>query len=206
MKTQPPPLLPIFRSKLVGDLLALLFLDPERRWTVGELADRLRAPYPTLTRELRHLEEAGLITTEQVGRSKLVRANVETPYAGPLAQLVMIAFGPPQVLAEEFRDVVGIGSLSIFGSFAARAAGNAGPPPADIDVLVLGNPDRDEVYAAARRAEHRLARQVNVTIRSSESWRRATDGFARQVKSSPMLSVEGPWSAYAARRGAVAQG
>jgi predicted nucleotidyltransferase len=199
-------LLPIFRSRLVGDLLALVLLDPDRRWTIIELAERLQVPYPTLTREMRHLEQAGLVRSEHIGRSKLVHANLESPYARPLADLVTIAFGPPQVLAEEFADVPGIEGLAIFGSFAARAAGERGPAPADIDVLVLGRPDRDEVYAAARRAEQRLGRPVNTTIRSSDAWERATDGFAQQVKSTPMLALDGPWSAYASRRGEVDEG
>jgi DNA-binding transcriptional ArsR family regulator len=206
MRITAPSLLPVLRSRLVGDLLALVLLEPDRRWTISELSERLRVPYPTLTREMRRLEMAGLVVTEHIGRSKLVHANLESPYARPLAELVTIAFGPPQVLGEEFADVPGIEGLAIFGSFAARAAGEPGPAPADIDVLVLGRPDRDEVYAAARRAEQRLGRPVNTTVRSSDAWELATDGFARQVKSSPMLAIDGPWSAYAARRGEVGEG
>lgn len=206
MPTPAPALLPILRSQLVGDVLAIVLLDPDRRWTIPDLADRLRVPYPTLTREIRELEDAGLLVTEHIGRSKLVRANVESPYARPLAELVTMAFGPPRIVGEEFRDVSGIAGLFIFGSFAARAAGEAGPAPADIDVLVLGAPDRDDVYAAARRAEHRLGRPVNTTIRSSNGWRRANDGFATQVKSSPILTIDGPWSLYAAGRGEVEEG
>ncbi len=75
VRTPPPALLPVFRSRLVGDLLALILLNPDRTWTAEELAARTGAAYPTVTRELRRLHEAQLIVPEVVGRSKLWRAN-----------------------------------------------------------------------------------------------------------------------------------
>jgi hypothetical protein len=66
--------------------------------------------------------------------------------------------------------------------WASRYAGERGPAPHDVDVLVIGTPDRDEVYEAARRAQGRLGREVNPTIRKPEQWHGAQDGFARQLR------------------------
>jgi DNA-binding transcriptional ArsR family regulator len=190
-----PPLLPVFRSRLIGDLLALVLAHPERSWTVEDLANRVGAPYQTVTAEIRRLEQAELITTRTVGRSKLISANTDHAYIGPLTELVVMAFGPPLVVAEEFTQVAGIEGLWLYGSGAARYAGVAGRPPADVDVLVVGDVDRDEVYDAARRAEHRLGREVNPTIRTTRAWKRTDDAFAATVKDSPMLALPGPWAA-----------
>ena len=190
-----PALLPVLRSRLVGDLLALVLAHPERSWTLDELADRVGAPYQTVTAEVRRLEQADLVSTRSVGRSKLVTANADNPYIRPLTELVTMAFGPPLVLAEEFADVAGIEGLWLYGSWAARHAGAPGRPPADVDVLVVGDVDRDEVYDAARRAEHRLGREVNTTVRTRRAWKRADDAFAATVKDSPMVELPGPWAA-----------
>jgi hypothetical protein len=195
VRSPAPPLLPVFRSRLVGDLLALVLGNAERSWTLDELADRVRAPYQTVTAEVRRLEEAELLTTRTVGRSKLVAANVDHPYIGPLTELILMSFGPPLVIAEEFAEIAGIEGLWLFGSWAARHAGAPGRPPADVDVLIVGTVDRDEVYDAAQRAEHRLGRPVNTTIRTSRSWNRADDAFAATVKERPMLALPGPWAA-----------
>jgi hypothetical protein len=40
-----PTLLPVFRSRLQGELLALMFVTPEAEWAVDELAKRVRQPY-----------------------------------------------------------------------------------------------------------------------------------------------------------------
>jgi DNA-binding transcriptional ArsR family regulator len=195
MRRPAPPLLPVFRSRLVGDMLALVLGHPDRSWTLEELAERLGAPYQTVTAEVRRLGDAGLVSTTSVGRSKLVRANPEHPYVEPLTQLVVMAFGPPLVIGEEFASVERIEEVWLYGSWAARHAGVSGHPPADVDVLVVGNADRDRIYEAARRAERRLGREVNTTLRSPEAWRSADDAFASTVKAAPMLAVPGPWSA-----------
>ena len=197
MRPSSPPLLPVFRSRLVGDLLSLILLDPTKKWTANDLALRTAAPYPTVTKELRRLTDAGLLRSETLGRTKLVWAKDDNPYFRPLSELVLLSFGPPMIIAEEFENVRGIDDLYIFGSWAARAAGNPGRTPHDVDVLVLGRPDRDEVYDAADRAQRRLGREVNTTIRAADQWRDAKDGFSRNVKASPMLPVPGPWRAYA---------
>jgi len=196
MRTAAPPLLSVLRSQLQGELLALLFTDPQREWTIRDLSDRTAGAYPTVTAEVRRLDDGDLICSRAVGRTKLISVNAQSPYAGPLAELVLMAFGPPHVLADEFADIDHIDEMWIYGSWAARSAGTPGAAPHDIDVLVLvlGHPDADACNQAARRCEQRLGREVNLTIRQQNDWRRARDGFARQVKSSPMTAVEGPWS------------
>ncbi len=192
MRVAAPPLLPIFRSRLQGELLALVLVDPTRSWTIDELSDRTGHPYPTVATEVRRLQEAELVRIDTVGRTKLLSANEPNPYFRPLSQLVLMAFGPPLVISEEFGTVRKVEQLMIYGSWAARYEGEAGPVPNDIDLLVIGRPDRDDVYEAARRAQRRLGREVNVTLRTRDAWDQASDGFTRQVRSAPILEVRHP--------------
>ena len=54
---------------------------------------------------------------------------------------------------------------------------------------MIGAPDRDELDDAAQRAAHRLAREVNVTIRSPAWWREGTDGFHADVTRRPLIPL-----------------
>lgn len=99
------------------------------------------------------------------------------------------AFGPAVVVSEEFYRIPGVDRVAIFGSWAARYEGEPGASPNDVDVLVLGNPDRDRAHAAARRAEQRIGLPVNTTVRQVEDWEHADDAFARAVKGSPLVMV-----------------
>lgn len=189
MRAEAPALLPVFRSPLQGEVLALVLGDPDMEWTVEDLAERTGHPYQTVANEIRRLQAADLVIARSIGRSKLLRANASSPYFRPLAQLALMAFGAPLVVEEEFMPLDGIERIFIFGSWAARFAGESGPAPRDVDVLLVGHPDRDAAYEATRRAERRLGREVNVVIRGREDWDSASDGFARQLRSSPLLEI-----------------
>jgi len=97
-----------------------------------------------------------------------------------MTELLLRSFGPRQVIAEEFAGLGGLDSVYLFGSWAARYEGVIGRPSADIDVLVIGTPDRDDLDEAAQRAGARLAREVNVTIRSAQWWEDGQDSFRQE--------------------------
>jgi len=179
---------------LQGELLALILIDPKRQWTVDELAERSSAPYPTVAAELRRLQATDLVRATAVGRSKLLRANEASTYLAPLTELVLMSFGPPLVVGEEFAAVERVDELYIYGSWAARFEGVDGPPPNDVDVLIIGTPDRDEVYEAAVRSTRRIGREVNTVQRTVKQWMTATDGFTQQLRASPMVAVYYPRS------------
>lgn len=189
MRTAAPALLPVFRSRLQGVLLATLFGHPDREWALEELARTCAEPYQTVSGEIRRLQSGGLVATRAIGRSKLVRADESSPYFAPLAQLALMSFGPPLVVSEELADLAGVEQTFIFGSWAARYDGQSGPVPHDVDVLLVGTPDRDAVDDAARRAQSRLGREVNVTLRSRQRWEHDQDAFTVQLRTSPLLQV-----------------
>jgi predicted nucleotidyltransferase len=98
------------------------------------------------------------------------------------------------ILAEELARIDGIESAFLYGSFAARMLGDAGPAPHDIDVMVLGEPDVDAVYEACARIETAVHRPVNPTILTPEEFA-APSGFLDNVRSGPAVAVIGelPW-------------
>ena len=170
MRSDAPTLAPTFRSRLQGDLLALVLPWPDREWTVSELALRLKAPLTTVQSEVTRLVSGNVLSSRRVGRNRLVRADAANPAVAPLTQLTLVTFGPHTVIADEFA-VLGADRVLLFGSWAARYHGEAGPTPADIDVLVVGDRiDRTESYEAAERAEQRLGLPVNPVLRTSDAW------------------------------------
>jgi DNA-binding transcriptional ArsR family regulator len=189
-KGSAPALLPIFRSRQQVELLALLLGDPELQVSLSELADRLGTPYPSVHREIERAEAAGLVRSRKVGNTRLVRANTASPYFAGLSDVLTRAFGVPAVLAEALRSVDGITAAFIYGSWAARYLGSEGQRPVeDIDVLVLGEPDRDRLYAAIQAVEPRLGRPVQVTIRDADWLTNGEGSFHDTVVSRPIVPI-----------------
>jgi DNA-binding transcriptional ArsR family regulator len=191
VERQPSPsLLPILRSQQQGEILALLLGDPDLEISLTEIAERTGAPHPSVHREIERAEKAGLVTTRKVGNTRLVRADTASPYYAGLADVLTKAFGVPAVLAEVLRPVGGISSAYIYGSWASRHAGRPGQRPVgDIDLLVLGEPDRDQLYDALSAAENRLGRPVQATIRGADWLDAGSGSFHDTVTSRPLLKL-----------------
>ncbi|MBG6054728.1 DNA-binding transcriptional ArsR family regulator [Salinibacterium sp. CAN_S4] len=193
MRTQAPLLAPIFRSDGQARLLSALLLTGEEL-SVTDLANRAGLAYPTTHREVARLVDAGILSERRVGRTKLVRANGESPLVNPLREILTIATGPVVILAAEFARIDRIESAFLYGSFAARMLGDAGPAPHDIDIMVLGEPDVDAVYDVCARIEAAVHRPVNPTILTPKEFA-ATSGFLDNVRRGPAVAVIGelPW-------------
>ena len=188
MRSEAPALMPIFRSQHQAALLAWLLLHPDHEYTLTELATKLDVPLTTLQREAQRLVGAGILQDRTLGRARLLRANLGNRAAGPLTQLLEVTFGPETVIGEEF-NLADAEQVLIYGSWADRYHGTPGPPPNDVDVLVVGSLDRADVYDAADRAQVRLGLQVNPVIRTPEQWAGDADSLVQQIKASPIVDV-----------------
>lgn len=191
MKESPPLLLPLLRSQMHGELLAWLFLHPESEYSTSDLARLVGASQSTVSREATVLMNAGLLTERRHGRLRLLRAAGNTAVTRPLTDLLAVTYGPLPVLTKSLRMLDGIDEAYIYGSWAARYQGEPGAVPRDVDVLVIGDVDDDELYEAARRAQTTLGREVNVRRVTSRQWENAGDDdpFLTTVRSRPLIRL-----------------
>ena len=131
-------------------------------YTLSELAATLGLPLTTVQREVTRLSGANWSGSSCRAFPAGV-ADLSSRYARPLTELVTLAFGPHFVISEEFRSLDAI-AVAIYGSWAARYEGVEGHPPHDVDVLVIGEVPRRDIYEAAERAEQRLGLPVNPVL------------------------------------------
>lgn len=190
MRTTPPPLLPIFRSRGQARLLTRLFLPRGEDVPLSRLADEIGVAKSRVSEELDRLEAAGIVVSDRVGTSRIVRANPESPFYPELRSLILKAFGPTTVLRQRLADIDGIQEAFLYGSWASRYLGEEGDAPEDVDLLVVGSPDVASVRRAARAASRELGREVNPTILSQPEWDDTRNGFVRTVRRRPLLKLD----------------
>lgn len=77
--------LPLLRSRLQAEVLTLVLLNPDRRWTLTELASRVGAAVSSVQREI---VRAGIMASRRVGRTGSVTAT------GPSASISWLAAWP----------------------------------------------------------------------------------------------------------------
>jgi DNA-binding transcriptional ArsR family regulator len=191
MKVASPLLLPLLRSRTQGDVLAWILLQPDRSFSILEIAEAVGTSPPTVTREVNRLVEAGLASSERRGNIRLIQAVVDNPVYRPLAELLAVTFGPIVVLRESLSDVPGIEEAFIYGSWAERYVMQPGHVPNDLDLLVIGDVDRRVLDDALHAAERRLRREVNVRRVTRAAWEADDGSFKRTVMDRPRVSLIG---------------
>ena len=190
MRSSAPAFFPVFRSASQAEILAAILLYPDCEQTITDLSRRLGIPLATVSDEVARLVEARILTARKIGRSNLLRPNPDNRLVGPLTEIVLATMGPHLVVRDAFAGMAGVSQLLIYGSWAARYHGQTGPPPNDVDLLVVGKPDRAAVYAAADVVEQRTGLPVNPVIASAKRWNDDADPLVIQIKSSPSLEVD----------------
>jgi predicted nucleotidyltransferase len=190
MRTSPPAALPIFRSDLQARLLAAVLLDDGAPLTARELTERTGAKPATLHRELIRLENAGLIRHERVGHTKRYEAATDSPLHDPLRELLARTLGVEPLLQRNLSAVEGIEGAAIFGSWAAGETGEE----SDIDLLVVGDMNRDELLTAVRAVEGQAHREIDVIAYGRDEFERRRaqgSGFLRTVLRGPLTQLVG---------------
>lgn len=175
-------LAPIFRSDNQAQILDVL-LRSTRPLSTSEITESTGVSQPSAHRELTRLTDAGLLSESRIGRSALFAPDERNPAVGPLRALLAVTLGPRALLADALRNIDGISRAAIFGSFAARSAGEPGSSPNDIDLLIVGTPVRRDVYDALDGIDRAVGREVNVTFLSDERWERGEEEIVTRIKS-----------------------
>ena len=190
MRSKASGLFPVFRSAAQAEILGATLPYPTHEQTISDLSQRLAIPLATVSDEMARLVTAHLFTSRKVGRSNLLTPNANNRLVAPLTEIVLATMGPHRLIRDAFANLHGVDRVLIYGSWAARYQGDAGPPPNDIDVLVVGTPDRTAVYEAAEAVERRTRLPVNPVIASPTRWADRDDPLITQIKSSPTVAID----------------
>jgi predicted nucleotidyltransferase len=184
-----PSLLPIFRSQHQLAILGYLYVHAGKAFSLADISRGTATPQATVSREVDRLSKAGLVAASTAGRMKLAEANTDSPYFSDLQSILLKATGPATLLREHLSRVAGIQEAYIFGSWARRYEGELGPPPADIDVVVVGDVDPDDVDATCRAIEHSLRMEVNPVLLAPREWRSRRSPFVRQLRNAALVPL-----------------
>jgi len=135
----------------------LIFLGrhPRNSFYVRELANLLSISTGSASGQLRDLEAAGLVTSEQRGRTLLFRADISHPVVREAKIFSTLLELSPLIHAA----TSGIQRMMLFGSCAT------GEDSAESDIdLYIETVDRQEAGALIERAESSLSRKISPII------------------------------------------
>jgi predicted nucleotidyltransferase len=190
MRNTSPALNALFPSVRQGVLAATL-TRPEKWWYLSELADFLDTRPSSLQRELRSLQQSGILQQRNDGRRVYFKAETRSPIFRELRSIFEKTVGLIPTLRnalQPFTDNI-VGAF-VYGSIARREE----HATSDVDLMIIGNVGLGDLAPSLRKTEKRLGREVNVTNYSVDEFRKkvaAGDHFLTTVLKGSLQFVKG---------------
>ena|SRR5579885_1400937 len=164
-------------SKLGRRVLTYFFTNPSQRLHLRDIANRLDVDPANLSREMKRLLGEGLFLAETKGRLKIYFLNRSYPLYKEISSIIFKTEGVEGALREAMKDVKGIKSSCLFGSFAAGQSDSQ----SDIDLLIVGSPDMEDIGDRIAVLEKRLGRPIQYRVFSQDEFDR------RKVAKDPLI-------------------
>ncbi len=178
-------------TKTQQRLLSLLYGEPERSFYLKEILQFAGMGVGTVKRELNRMVEAGLLERTKRGNQHHYQASKSCPIYPELAGLVRKTLGCPDAVRQALSPLAErIRWAFIFGSVASGKAKEG----SDVDLMVIGDVDFEELSLALYPAQEAIGREVNPKLYRPTEWSnlsKSSDRFVRNVLSSPRIDLLG---------------
>jgi predicted nucleotidyltransferase len=185
------PLLDSLLPSVRQGVLAATLTQPEKWWYLSELAQFLHTRPSSLQRELRSLEQSGILQQRKDGRRTYFKAETRSPIFRELRSIFEKTLGLVPTLGQALRPFENkITCAFVYGS-VARGEERA---TSDVDLMVIGNVGLAQLSPVLRKAEKRLGREVNVTNYSLDEFQKKVaegDHFLATVLKGDLQFVKG---------------
>jgi DNA-binding transcriptional ArsR family regulator len=154
----------LITSKIRIKLLMRLFLNPEQRAYLRELAEETESSPSHVKGELNNLTEAGLLNSNKSGRQIFFSANREHPLFDELHSMVHKAMGMDAILDSIIMRLGNLEAAYVVGEYAA------GKDTGIIDIVLLGNIDHDNLEDLTRKTERYIERKIRTLVLSRKEF------------------------------------
>ena len=167
----------LITSKTKRKLLSLFLLNPEREFYLREIARLIGEQPNAVSIELKKLDKLGLVKAERKSNSIFYKTDKRSPIYDELRRVVIKTDGIGEELTKFIRKTPGVEFAFVYGS-TARGDERA---TSDIDLMVIGDVDPDELLEQVGRAEKSLMRELNYVIYPRKELTRKESGFIEGV-------------------------
>lgn len=172
-----------------GAVLSVLYGHVGEAFYLRQLARLTDIALGPVQREIRQLVEAGIVVRKTVGSQTLYSSNRKSPVFREIRNLVKKTVGMHDVLEaalEPLRERINL--AFVYGSVARSRETER----SDVDLMIVGKVDFDEVVGNLVDAEKTLNREVNPTVYSIREFSKKVDGnFLKTVLADKKLFIIG---------------
>ncbi|HRK08372.1 MAG TPA: nucleotidyltransferase domain-containing protein [Pseudobdellovibrionaceae bacterium] len=180
----------ILSSQVRAEIFRLLFSGDKVSIHLRDLQRQSGLSIGTIQKEIAHLRELDLVTSERDGNRLYYTANADHPLYKEICGLVEKTSGIAEQLKSALRSTNGIECAFIFGSYAKGEEKSH----SDIDVIVIGTVGLRILSSRFKKVTEKTQREVNPHVYSMTSWRekiKKKDHFIKSVLSEKKIFLIG---------------
>jgi uncharacterized protein len=169
----------ILSSQVRAEIFRLLFSGDRISIHLRDLQRQSGLSIGTIQKEIAHLKELDLVTSDRDGNRLYYTANADHPLYKEICGLVEKTSGIAERLKETLRSIKGIECAFIFGSYAKGEEKSH----SDIDLIIVGNIGLRALSSVFKNLTEQTQREINPHIYSMKSWKEKVKKKDRFFKS-----------------------
>ncbi len=154
----------LIKSKIRLNILMRLFLNPERRTYLRELAEDLDASPSHVKSELDQLKAAKLLNSRKNGRQVLFAANTKHPVFSELQSMVKKSLGMDQVLESIVMRLGHLQKAILIDDYAE------GKDTGIVDLVLVGNIDHTNLQDLTQKTERYIERKIRTLSLTADEY------------------------------------
>ncbi len=156
-------------GKIRGGVLALLYGSSDKAFYLRQIARHVNASAGAVRRELEKLAAVELIVRTSVGNLVFYQVNQHHPVFPEMRALVNKTVGIFHILRSALESLSSRVNIAFVYGSIARQEERAG---SDIDLMIIGDVELDDVIVPLQETEVALGRTVNPTVYSIDEFKR----------------------------------
>lgn len=180
----------LFKSKTRVKLIAVFLLNPDVEYYGRQLEKLTGITQKNVWKELKSLEQTGLLLSRQQGNLKLYRANRQFPVYEELRSIFIKTHAIGNQLREDLNESGNVKAAFIYGS----VADGTDVQGSDIDLFILGDVDQQTLNRYLAEREQASGRNINYSLLSPSEFsekKRAREPFLRRILSGHKIMIVG---------------
>lgn len=154
----------LITSKTRIKLLMRFFLNPNSRSYLRELANEFGESTNSVRLELNRLSDAGLLVSNEEGRSKYYKANTQHPLFSEIQSIVRKTLGLDKLVEKLANQLGDLKQVLLVGDYAK------GIDSGLIDIILVGGVDKKSLENLVTKLEKLIKRKVRTRVLSQKEF------------------------------------
>jgi predicted nucleotidyltransferase len=157
----------LIQSKIRQKIIRLFLWNPNREFSLSEIASAVQTTPGTAKRELRKLLEIDLVYFTKKGNKSIFTLNSGNYFLKEIRGIMKKNFGIEDDIKQALAEIEGIFFAFLFGAYVKHHF----KTKSDIDLYIIGEVAKDKIQSAISPIKRFVGREINYHIASPKEFK-----------------------------------